>query len=89
MDDNNCLDCGTCVRFCIYGILESKPVSYRITLGGKRGRHPKVGMHLIIDWIYRYARFDTPIVQQIGHNLDIEEIKTILQEKLPEKTIAT
>lgn len=102
MDDDSCLDCGTCVRSCIYGILEAHPQSYRITLGGRRGRHPKVGMHLItvntedaalrvidsiIDWIYRYARFDTPIVQQIGHELDVEDLKKNLQKNLPAEQI--
>ncbi len=102
MDDDVCVDCGTCVKSCVYGILESKPVSYRITIGGRRGRHPKVGQHLItvnsetaalqvidliIDWIYRYARFDTPIVQQIGRSLDIDEFKATLPEKLPDGTI--
>ncbi|HJK48549.1 MAG TPA: nitrite reductase, partial [Methanocorpusculum sp.] len=97
-----CLDCGTCVRSCIYGILESQPQSYRITLGGRRGRHPKVGMHLItvntedaavqvidsiIDWIYRYARFDTPIVQQIGQELDMEDLKKNLQKNIPAEQI--
>ena len=102
MDDDSCLDCGTCVRSCIYGILEAHPQSYRITLGGRRGRHPKVGMHLItvntedavlrvidsiIDWIYRYARFDTPIVQQIGHELDVEDLKKNLQKNIPAEQI--
>lgn len=102
MDDGRCVDCGTCVRSCIYGILESKPVSYRITFGGRRGRHPKVGAHLItvnteesslqvmdliVDWIYRYARFDRSIIQQIGSDLDMEEFKTHLRKKIPAETI--
>ena len=98
MDDNTCMDCGTCVRSCVYGILESKPVSYRITIGGRRGRHPKVGMHLvtvnseaaaltvidqIIDWIYRFARFDTPVVQQIGHDLNVDDLLASIRNKIP------
>ena len=86
----------------MYNILESRPVSYRITIGGRRGRHPKVGTPLItvnseeavllvidhiIDWIYRYAGFDTPIVQQIGRDLDIDAFKASLPEKLPKGTV--
>ena len=98
MDDDTCMDCGTCVRSCVYGILESKPVSYRITIGGRRGRHPKVGMHLvtvnseaaaltvidqIIDWIYRFARFDTPVVQQIGRDLNVDDLLASIRNKIP------
>jgi dissimilatory sulfite reductase (desulfoviridin) alpha/beta subunit len=98
MDEDNCVDCGTCVKSCVYEILESKPISYRITIGGRRGRHPKVGMHLIttnteeaalttidtiIDWIYRHARFNIPITQQIGRDLDVEKLKKNLQKNLP------
>jgi dissimilatory sulfite reductase (desulfoviridin) alpha/beta subunit len=102
MDGDSCMDCGTCVKSCVYGILESKPISYRISIGGRRGRHPKVGMHLmtvntekaaltiidlIVDWIYRYARFDTPIVQQIGYDLDVEKLKQSIRMNLPTEQI--
>ncbi|MDR3101795.1 MAG: 4Fe-4S binding protein [Methanocalculaceae archaeon] len=104
MDSDACVDCGTCVRSCVYDILESKPASYRITLGGRRGRHPKAGMQLItvnseetalkvidliIDWIYRYASFDTPIARQLGKDLNIDEFKASLPKKLPEGSTNT
>ena len=102
MDQVRCLDCGTCVRSCVYGLLESEPTAYRITFGGRRGRHPKVGMHLItvnseegvllvideiIDWIYRYARIGVPIVQQLGVSLNFEEFKANLPKKIPADSI--
>ncbi len=98
MDKKLCLECGTCVRSCLYGLLQSETAAYRITFGGRRGRHPKVGMHLItvnseeavilvvdaiIDWIYRFARLDVPIVSQIGKDLNFEEFKANLPKKLP------
>ncbi len=93
-----CLACGTCVRSCVFGTLSSSVSGYRITLGGKRGRHPKVGQHLItvstaeaalvvvdciIDWIYRYAAFDKMIVDQIGKDLDLADLKVSLEKNLP------
>ncbi|HJJ56081.1 MAG TPA: 4Fe-4S binding protein [Methanocorpusculum sp.] len=98
MNIDKCLDCGTCIRSCIYGIIDSKPVSYRITIGGRRGRHPKVGMPIItvntlesaintidaiVDWIYRYASFDKPVVQQIGNILDLNDLKISIQKRIP------
>ena len=102
MIEDRCLECGTCVRSCLYDLLQSKPTAYKITFGGRRGRHPKVGLHLItvnseeavllvvdaiIDWIYRYARLDVPIVSQLGKDLKIEEIKEILNTKIPAESI--
>ena len=102
MRDEHCLNCGTCIRSCLYGLLESETTAYKITFGGRRGRHPKVGQSLItvnseeavllvvdaiIDWIYRFARLDTPVVSQIGKDLKIEEIKEILKKKIPAESI--
>jgi anaerobic sulfite reductase subunit C len=70
LDKETCLDCGMCVDSCPFGIIRSEFPKYRITIGGRRGRHPIVGRDLvmvggedavirvvdrIIDWIYRYA----------------------------------
>lgn len=68
LDDKKCIQCGVCINSCPFDILKSEPPAYRITIGGKRGRHPSVGRHLItvndresalnvvdmaVDWIYR------------------------------------
>lgn len=103
LDTGKCMDCGTCIQSCVYGIIESEPTAYRITFGGRRGRHPKIGTHLItvtseeavlavidalIDWIYRYASLNVPVVQQIGRELDLEAFKKELPKKLPAGTVA-
>ena len=97
MDKKLCLACGTCVRACVFGTLGEAATGYRITLGGKRGRHPRVGEHLItvktaeaaltvvdciIDWIYRYASFEKMIVEQIGQELELPVLKASLEKKL-------
>lgn len=103
MDESKCMQCGTCVNSCVYGILLSKPTAYKITFGGRRGRHPRIGDHLvtvitedaviavideIIDWIYRYASLDIPVASQIGKELDFDEFKKNLLKKLPANVIA-
>jgi len=102
MMEDRCLNCGTCIRSCLYGLLQSEATTYKITFGGRRGRHPKVGLNLItvnseeavllvvdaiIDWIYRFARLDIPVVSQLGKDLKIEEIKEILKKKIPAESI--
>jgi len=41
--ENRCLSCGACVRGCPAGALEEGQRGYRILLGGKLGRHPRLG----------------------------------------------
>lgn len=38
-----CLSCGACVRDCATGTLEEVSNGYRVLLGGKLGRHPRLG----------------------------------------------
>ena len=99
---DKCMRCGMCVDSCVYDILSSTPTAYMVTLGGKRGRHPVVGQHLItvksaesalavvdavIDWIYRYASFGISIPDQIGRELDVKFLKTALMKNIPADSI--
>ena len=70
LDEENCVECGMCVTSCSFDILSAEPRHYLITVGGRRGRHPKIGRELltvqtedqvlyvidrIVDWVYRRA----------------------------------
>jgi anaerobic sulfite reductase subunit C len=44
--DDLCLGCGVCVRNCPTGTLEEESNGYRVLLGGKLGRHPRLGEEL-------------------------------------------
>jgi len=46
VDGSRCLSCGQCVRACPTGTLEEGKKGYRILLGGKLGRHPRLAEEL-------------------------------------------
>jgi len=70
LNDDKCVQCGMCVKSCSFNLLKSLHTHYLITVGGRRGRHPKIGRELltveteervlfviekIVDWVYRRA----------------------------------
>jgi dissimilatory sulfite reductase (desulfoviridin) alpha/beta subunit len=70
LDEEKCIQCGMCVTSCSFNLLKSAHHHFLITVGGRRGRHPKVGRELltveteeqvlfviekVIDWVYRRA----------------------------------
>jgi len=46
IDESRCLACGQCIKVCPTETLVSAKKGYRILLGGKLGRHPKLGEEL-------------------------------------------
>lgn len=46
IDDSRCLLCGQCIPVCPTGSLKEGDVGYRIMVGGKLGRHPRLAMEL-------------------------------------------
>jgi anaerobic sulfite reductase subunit C len=70
LDESKCVQCGVCVQSCHYDLIKADNRHYLITVGGRRGRHPKIGRKLVtvetedqvllviekvIDWVYRRA----------------------------------
>ena len=43
-----CMECGFCIMPCPFHIIRGDDPEYRITVGGHRGRHPKIGRHLVM-----------------------------------------
>jgi len=43
---DKCLYCGECIRGCAAGALEPKVIGYRVMVGGRLGRHPKLAQEL-------------------------------------------
>ena len=46
IDDEKCLYCGQCVQPCTTGALRETESGYRILVGGKLGRHPRLATEL-------------------------------------------
>ena len=46
IDRERCINCGQCIPVCPTGTLASGQQGYRIQLGGKLGRHPRLAMEL-------------------------------------------
>lgn len=46
IDLTACLACGRCLRACKTGTLEGAVMGYRVQLGGRLGRHPRLAMEL-------------------------------------------
>ncbi|MDD1673614.1 MAG: 4Fe-4S binding protein [Methanomicrobiales archaeon] len=70
LDPVKCIQCGICIQSCPFGLLQSKFRHYLIMVGGRRGRHPRIGrtvmmvedeeqvvavVERIIQWVYRRA----------------------------------
>ena len=89
LDKTKCMDCGFCIMACQFHILTGTDPEYRITVGGHRGRHPKIGRYLItvktqedvirvidkiINWIYRQASAGSLLPEQLDE-LEFDEFK--------------
>jgi dissimilatory sulfite reductase (desulfoviridin) alpha/beta subunit len=89
LHEQRCMECGFCIMPCPFHLIRGAPPEYRITVGGHRGRHPKIGRHLItvktqeevvrvvdkiIYWIYRQASMDSMLPEQLDY-LEFEEFK--------------
>jgi anaerobic sulfite reductase subunit C len=70
LKEDKCVQCGVCIQSCHFDLLKPEHRHFLITVGGRRGRHPKIGRQLltveteeqvilviqkIVDWVYRRA----------------------------------
>lgn len=64
LDEGRCMACGMCVDFCPFKVLTDDGPQYRITVGGRRGRHPVLGEELFT------VRTPQEVVEVVGAVLD-------------------
>jgi dissimilatory sulfite reductase (desulfoviridin) alpha/beta subunit len=89
-----CMECGFCIMPCPFGILQGEDPAFRITIGGHRGRHPKLGRYLItvgspedvirvvervINWIYRQASSGSLLPEQLDE-LEFDRFKESIHD---------
>ncbi|WML66840.1 MAG: 4Fe-4S dicluster domain-containing protein [Methanoregula sp. SKADARSKE-2] len=70
LNTDSCVQCGVCIRSCPFDLLKAEDSHFLIMVGGRRGRHPKIGREFItleneeqvicaiekiITWVYRRA----------------------------------
>jgi len=103
LDEDACVHCGMCIHSCPFHIIKSDPPAYHITVGGKRGRHPKIGKHFvtvrspetvdlciekIVQWIYRRAWGDLLLPDQLD-DIGFDAFRTDVINSLPPEEIVS
>jgi anaerobic sulfite reductase subunit C len=103
LDEDKCFHCGMCIESCPFHIIKSDPPAYHITIGGKRGRHPRIGYHVVtvksedsvlkvveltVKWVYRKAWSDSLLPDQL-EILDFESFKKELIASVDEDEIVS
>jgi anaerobic sulfite reductase subunit C len=101
LDSSKCIDCGVCIRSCPYDLLKSSGPYYLITVGGSRGRHPKVGRELVavrsssaaadvvekvVAWVYRKAWSGRLLSDQLD-DLQFEKFTAEIRSQIPEEDL--
>ena len=102
LNDDTCVQCGVCVRSCSFNLLKELHTHYLVTVGGRRGRHPKIGRELltvdneeqvlfvidkIIDWVYRRAWSGRLLSEQLDE-LHFEKFREDILKQVPEAGMA-
>lgn len=100
LNEEKCIQCGVCVRSCHFELLKAGHSHYLITVGGRRGRHPKIGRSLltvetedqvvfviekIVDWVYRRAWSGRLLSEQLDE-LHFEKFRDEILTNVPEAT---
>jgi anaerobic sulfite reductase subunit C len=103
LDPSKCVQCGTCVRSCLFNLLKSSGEHYLIVVGGRRGRHPRIGKKLIIvnsqeavvdvvekviQWVYRRAWSGRLLSEQLD-DLHFGKFKDDIGEQIPASSIVS
>ncbi|MDP2797270.1 MAG: 4Fe-4S binding protein [Methanoregula sp.] len=99
LKEDRCVQCGVCIQSCHFDLLKAEHRHFLITVGGRRGRHPKIGRELltveteeqvifiiqkIVDWVYRRAWSGRLLSEQLDE-LHFEKFRQdIIAQGMPE-----
>jgi dissimilatory sulfite reductase (desulfoviridin) alpha/beta subunit len=100
LDPDKCVLCGVCIQSCPYDLLKAEHRHFLILVGGRRGRHPKIGRELlilddeaqviyviekIVNWVYRRAWSGRLLSDQMD-NLQFEKFRLEISHDISQKT---
>ncbi len=100
LDPAKCVQCGVCVRSCPFDLLKADDRHYLILVGGRRGRHPRIGRELmtvenedlviyviekIVNWVYRRAWSGRLLSEQLD-DLQFEKFRQDILQEIAKKT---
>ena len=101
LDEDACVHCGMCIHCCPFHIIKAKDAGYYITVGGRRGRHPKFGrdfvvvrkveaVHTVVDavvnWVYRRAWGDRLLPYQMD-DIGFDTFREEVVSTLPPESV--
>ncbi|WOF17321.1 nitrite reductase [Methanoplanus sp. FWC-SCC4] len=96
VNDELCMQCGVCIESCPFKLIQVSNRGYLITVGGRRGRHPKLGRELVevetedevievidklVYWVYRRAWSGRLLSDQLD-DINFEKFKGDILESL-------
>lgn len=97
LDESKCVQCGVCVQSCHFDLVKAEHSHFLITVGGRRGRHPKIGRTLltveteeqvlfvidrIVDWVYRRAWSGRLLSEQLD-DIHFDKLREEILKKVP------
>jgi len=100
LDPTRCVQCGVCIQSCPFDLLKAEHRHYLILVGGKRGRHPRIGRELltleredqvvsvtekIVNWVYRRAWSGRLLSEQLD-DLQFEKFRQEILDGISEKS---
>jgi anaerobic sulfite reductase subunit C len=101
LKDDKCVQCGVCVQSCPFDLLKTKHSHFLITVGGRRGRHPRIGRELltveheeqviyavekIVNWVYRRAWSGRLLSEQLD-DLHFDKLRAEISEEIAKKQV--
>jgi len=102
LKEDKCVQCGVCVRSCPFEILKADHRHFLVSVGGRRGRHPRIGRELltadseeevlfaidrIVNWVYRRAWSGRLLSEQLD-DIHFEKFREEIVRAIQEKKAA-
>ena len=98
LKEDRCVQCGVCIQSCHFDLLKAEHRHFLITVGGRRGRHPRIGRELmtveteeqvlfaiekIVEWVYRRAWSGRLLSEQLDE-LHFEKFRQDIAHQIPD-----